>query len=155
MFSINSENPTIWALGIGGLLVGSLIPDIDHGNSYISKKLKPLSRITSKLFKHRGPTHSLLGSGLMIGLLYYFLKILGLGKIYLEVIIKGFSLGIVSHIVLDMLTPAGISIFYPLWNKKLHLTTGQIKDYSNLKKQEKILSLVLIIVAFFLNVVMS
>ena len=39
-------------IGIGAL--GGLIPDIDHPNSKISHKLKPVSAVVSLMFSHRG-----------------------------------------------------------------------------------------------------
>lgn len=45
---------------IGGA-VGSLLPDLDHPNSIISKKLKPVSKVVREFAHHRGITHTLLG----------------------------------------------------------------------------------------------
>lgn len=45
---------------IGGA-IGSLLPDLDHPNSIISKKIKPLSKIIREFAHHRGITHTLLG----------------------------------------------------------------------------------------------
>lgn len=44
-----------------GSALGSLLPDIDHEGSTISKKLKVVSKIASKTTEHRGITHTLLG----------------------------------------------------------------------------------------------
>ena len=43
-------------IGIGAL--GGLIPDIDHPNSKISHKLKPVSAVVSLMFSHRGFFHT-------------------------------------------------------------------------------------------------
>lgn len=44
-----------------GSALGSLLPDIDHEGSTISKKLKVVAKVTSKTTSHRGITHTLLG----------------------------------------------------------------------------------------------
>lgn len=43
-----------------GSTLGSLLPDIDHEGSTISKKLKVIAKIASKTTEHRGITHTLL-----------------------------------------------------------------------------------------------
>lgn len=57
-----------------GLVLGSLFPDIDHKNSYLSRKLKPVSFITSKVFKHREFTHSIVGTISISYLMYFILS---------------------------------------------------------------------------------
>lgn len=58
MFNVDMTQSKTLIIITSGLVVGSLFPDIDHKNSYLSRKIKPLSFITSKLFKHREFTHS-------------------------------------------------------------------------------------------------
>ncbi len=60
-------NKPFWLPLILFVIVGSLLPDIDHSNSQISKKIP----IIAKLLKHRGVTHSLLAVVIL-----YFLIIL-------------------------------------------------------------------------------
>lgn len=153
--SIKSSVPSVLLVGTAGLLIGALIPDIDHGNSYISKKLKPVSRITSKVFKHRGWTHSVIGLVVMTYLVYIIFKFVDLEIYHLESLAKGFFIGVLSHIILDMLTPAGVSLFSPIYNKRIKLTTGIIKDFSNISKEDKKIAVLLILIAFLTNVVKS
>lgn len=46
---------------MAGGAIGSLLPDLDHPNSIISKKLKPISKVVREFAHHRGITHTLLG----------------------------------------------------------------------------------------------
>lgn len=50
---------------VAGAAVGSLLPDIDHGGSKISREHKVISKIASSKLKHRGITHSLLANVLV------------------------------------------------------------------------------------------
>lgn len=50
---------------VAGAAVGSLLPDIDHGGSKISREHKIISKIASNKLKHRGITHSLLANALV------------------------------------------------------------------------------------------
>lgn len=49
----------------GGLVLGSLLPDIDHPQSYLGRRLTPLSVPIFKLFGHRGITHSFLSLSIL------------------------------------------------------------------------------------------
>ena len=90
-------------------MLGSIFPDIDIANSYINKKLKIPSILTKISFKHRGLLHSL-----MIPLILLLLSFLIKKQPTLSLILISFSLGIISHIALDSLTPSGIPLFWPL-----------------------------------------
>ena len=50
---------------VAGAAMGSLMPDIDHGGSKISREHKVISSMVSDKFKHRGITHSLLATALV------------------------------------------------------------------------------------------
>ncbi len=86
--------------------IAALLPDVDHSSSFLGKRTKIFS-----FLKHRGLTHSILG----LVLLYYILYAL---KIYyfpqIGPFINYILIGCGSHIFLDMLTPSGIRLFYPL-----------------------------------------
>jgi inner membrane protein len=84
-------------------LMGALFPDID---------------IKAKV-KHRGFTHSLLCICLLYPLIYYFTSS---GALF-------FTIGFISHLVLDMLTKRGIALFYPIKMRvglKLFRTGGTV-----------------------------
>ena len=71
--------------------LGSVLPDIDQGSSMIGKNVP----LIPKLLKHRGLTHSLL-----FCLCCYFLTV-------------WLCVGVAIHILFDMMTRNGVSLFYP------------------------------------------
>ena len=75
----------------GVIVIGSLLPDIDKGNSLLGR-YNPLSFV----IPHRTITHCLL-----------FLRLGYLISLYL-------SIGILTHYILDMLNPDGIPLFWPV-----------------------------------------
>lgn len=85
------------------LVIGSLLPDIDT-NSMIGKFLP-----VRFFVKHRTITHSLIA----VVTAFMFNKWLGIGYW--------------AHLILDMLTPARVPLFYP-WNKRFGI--GLIKTGS-------------------------
>lgn len=114
-------NSTILGLGvIGCTVLGSLIPDIDQSSSKLGKKVKPISKITNKMFGHRGFIHSpacLFITYLIVTMLlnYYNLETY-------KVLLIGYVIGYAGHLFLDMLTKGGIPLLYPFNRKKIHLT---------------------------------
>jgi membrane-bound metal-dependent hydrolase YbcI (DUF457 family) len=152
------------APGIAVAMVASLLPDIDEPQSLIAnsptalkkelgKGRKGLDRhtrrsagmlltvaqwITTGLAMiirvlaggHRGATHMLLITA-ALGVGAYFLgDAIGFPSLWLW-----FSAGYLSHLVLDMLTPSGLELLWPLWRRNLRLlprpltiTTGTAGD---------------------------
>lgn len=96
-------NDTLLDYGLGAL--GALLPDIDHPESWLGRRLKPISIPISAVFGHRGITHSLLA-------------ILALGIVLLGEIgpawVSPLVVGYLSHLAGDWLTKSGIPLFYPL-----------------------------------------
>ncbi|MGL4344629.1 MAG: metal-dependent hydrolase [Cellulosilyticaceae bacterium] len=89
--------------------VGALLPDIDHPNSWLSNHVGIL-RYPFKVFGHRGATHSLLATLIVFAIIGGIFK--G-GPITL-----GMTLGYLSHLLLDMLNPRGVPLFYPFTKEK-------------------------------------
>lgn len=86
-------------------LIGSILPDIDHPKSHIGRRFPMFSGLFFKAFGHRTFTHSLpfcFGAGI---LLMQWNTSIGIGAFA----------GILSHILLDFLTPFsnGVALFYP------------------------------------------
>lgn len=112
---------------LGGAIVGSLFPDIDHKNSYIGQKAKSVSKAINKFAGHRKLFHA--------PLIYLFLYSIGIGMIKEKlglVLINGLFLGIFSHLILDSFTIGGLPWFYPFSKKKVSLakvkTNGKLED---------------------------
>lgn len=74
------------------VVIGSILPDIDHPGSMIGKNIPLLPR----LFKHRGFTHSIL-----------FCLLMSLVNMWI-------CIGCFVHIIMDMMTKQGVELFYPL-----------------------------------------
>ena len=111
-------------------LFAMLLPDIDHTKSIIGKIFYPLARFLGRKYGHRTITHSLLFLFILTMLTYLI-------DLYLEsnyTYIVGF--GILSHLILDMVTVSGVPLFYPFKrnpcvlpaNPDLRIRTGNIKQ---------------------------
>jgi len=100
------------------LVVGSLLPDIDHPRAFLTRQLclfKQASRGIGRYVTHRGIVHSL--SAALIATiavwavaLFYDLKTLA---------VSCFFLGFVSHLAADSLNPTGIKWLQPFSNAEL------------------------------------
>lgn len=102
---------------------GSIFSDLDHGPDSIPSK-DPVAIAINKVLrltgaKHRSwQTHSLLVTGGFCGLLFalvflgnvYFNNLGAVDWMLLRLAVIGFIVGVVSHLVLDFLTPQGIHI---------------------------------------------
>lgn len=94
---------------LSAAVVGSLLPDIDEPNSYAGRKAKGISYFIKSIFGHRGITHSLLGTGIISIIIYFLLNHYNLNLQILQM----FNLGYLSHLLTDLITKAGIPLFYP------------------------------------------
>ncbi len=86
--------------------LSSIFPDICHTRSKVGRKFKLLSWIIRLLFGHRTFTHSLSFIALIGLLLYLFQAPIYYGSAIIA--------GMISHIILDILTPRGVKLLYPL-----------------------------------------
>ena len=113
-------------IGVGAL--GGLIPDIDHPNSKISHKLKPVSAIVSMMFSHRGFFHT----PILYLVLWALWEMLCPGAGYL-MYGRILFLGIASHLVLGSLSPGGVPVFFPFSKKRRHIAkikTGSKAEFA-------------------------
>ncbi|MCV2508495.1 MAG: metal-dependent hydrolase [Candidatus Lightella neohaematopini] len=125
-----------WWHVILGSLITCLLPDIDHPKSFIGKRFKWLSVPIYKLFGHRGFTHSLL---LIVMIIIY----INVRKVSIPIdVVYAMIIGYISHIIADVLTPAGIPLFWP-YNKKFSIP---IIKKSNIRL-ERLISIIIIICA--------
>lgn len=87
------------------LILGSILPDIDHPRSIVGSRAWFISKSISRSFGHRGITHSFLGMALVFLPLHLF----NLPDQY----IVSLMIGYLTHLFADWLTPAGIPLLYP------------------------------------------
>lgn len=117
---------------ICGAYVGSLLPDIDMRSSYISKKCKLLHMLLGSKFKHRGFTHSLMFLFILwVG--FEFINISASPSIIISFLMTGIITGCMSHIILDLFTKEGVTLFYPI-----DKTISICKIKTNSKKEKKL-----------------
>ncbi|PPI88127.1 metal-dependent hydrolase [Candidatus Pantoea edessiphila] len=132
-----------WWHIIPAALTTCLIPDIDHPNSLIGQRFSWISQIISLIFGHRGFTHSLLA----LVILWLFNMIIFKKYIILpDDILQGMLIGYCSHIVADIMTPAGVVLLWP-YRKRFRLP--MINSRKNKKLEKKIcISLVGFLILF-------
>ncbi len=138
--------PIFGAIMVGSTL-GSLLPDIDHGKSYISGKLPIIGMIVSAIFKHRGVLHTPLINIAWVAILLASYKSFipaDLWSIAYYVIIS-VGIGYLSHLILDTCNVQGIMWLYPISSKRFHIlgiTTGSIF--------EKIFATLLVVIIIYI-----
>ncbi len=91
---------------IGLALAGSLLPDIDHPPSWVGRRTRPVSSAIAATLGHRGVTHSAIA---IVGLAWLLLH-----AGYRWTGIASLSIGYLSHLAADMLTPQGLRLLWPL-----------------------------------------
>jgi inner membrane protein len=84
--------------------LGSLLPDIDHPQSWAGRKMRVISIPLSLLLGHRGLTHS----ALAVLACAVLLTIMGTGWLAAPVVV-----GYLSHLLADGLTPSGVPLLWP------------------------------------------
>jgi len=106
------------------LLVASfagLLPDIDSPSSTIGRRIRPISKFIGSVVGHRGFTHSLIFSYiLVISLMYITANFAGENAGLLYMYIPPLIVGYLSHILGDMFTPSGVPLLWP-WKFKFKL----------------------------------
>jgi inner membrane protein len=118
--------------------IGGIVPDIDQPTAPFWRNL-PVGHIIGKVADkliggHRYISHSLLGLGLfglLANLLLRFLHPI-MPHVNIQLVWYAFLIGVVSHLIMDMLTKEGVPLLLPLpWKlgfppiKALRITTGK------------------------------
>ena len=122
-----------WTILIVSIL-GSLMPDIDMPKSFVGRVFFFISIPLERKFGHRTITHSLIGwfiastlFALLAGAAFFTLNELSLSATvanwiaiplqerhgHILRIIASFSIGYLSHLILDMFNPRGSQLFWP------------------------------------------
>lgn len=102
------------------VVIGSLLPDIDHEGSTINKIL-PVTKWFSYFFKHRGFFHTIFPAILLFLVVRYFSSTL----VALALIV-----GYAAHLISDGLTLAGVNLLHPLSRFRIRgfIRTGGIGE---------------------------
>ncbi len=108
--AITPQHPSILTCAIAG--VAGLLPDIDHPNSVLGKRVPMISYPIAKVFGHRGITHSLFATCL-IAYAIYALSVSQNIPLLKDIILLPLMIGYLSHLLGDLLTPAGVPLFWP------------------------------------------
>lgn len=144
-FSVNIfANPIF----ISTTLIGSLLPDIDHTKSWIGKSVYPIAKWLSRNYGHRTITHSI-----------FFLIAIYLISLFTE---KNFRedysistilfFSILSHLIFDMVTLAGIPLFYPFFKNPCVLPANpEMRIRSGNIRQEGIILFIFCFLSFFMQ----
>lgn len=108
------------AIMVGVSAFASLVPDLDHEESKLGRRVPKVSKFLSRVFGHRGMTHA----PIVYGLIY---KLMQSQNIPMTITL-GFLVGALSHLFLDMFNWMGVPLMLPLTKKKFSL--GGIKTRS-------------------------
>ena len=98
-------NVSVDVTTIAAAFAGSVLPDIDHPNSWIGCRLRFLSLPLWGIFGHRGFTHSLVSAALISSLLYL------LTQVHMGIALALF-IGYIGHLLGDFIT-GGIPLLWP------------------------------------------
>lgn len=105
-------------LGAMAGAVGGLIADIDHPQSIISGYLPGVGAVLNFVrVSHRTLTHSLLFVALMFGLVWAICNQLRLPMH----VPFALGIGMLTHLIADMTTVAGVPLFLPLFGARFRL----------------------------------
>jgi inner membrane protein len=91
---------------LGLAVVGSLLPDVDHPQSWVGRRTKPVSTALAATLGHRGITHSAFALIGLVALLLHTGSRQGA--------VSALAVGYLSHLAADMLTPRGLRLAWPL-----------------------------------------
>lgn len=102
--------------------LASLTPDLDNPNSFLARRIPILPAIINFIAGgHRQGTHSFLALIILSTSIYVQNPILG----------KAWFIGYGSHLLLDILTPYGIPLFYPFQKRisfPITITGGLVEN---------------------------
>jgi len=87
--------------------VGSLLPDLDSPHTLLGSKVPLISILGGG---HRGWMHSIFGTAVFSLPVYMYNPKLG----------QAVAIGCLTHLILDMINPAGIKLFWP-FGRRYHI----------------------------------
>lgn len=104
-----------------GVIIGSVLPDIDEKNTFITNKTN--SKLY-KITKHRGLTHYPIIATIIYFIINTLLMPVPYVGVFAQLFISGIYVGLLSHYILD--TPDGIYWLFPIVNRNIgKITPGR------------------------------
>ena len=102
--------------------VGSLFPDLDHKDSYISKSPLFIFTLFFMMFgiTHRGITHTFFFNALFAGMIYAITTHISFLKEYSVFLTEVGALAFLSHLIADSITKSGVNFLYPFSKKRFN-----------------------------------
>jgi inner membrane protein len=97
-------------------VIGSIIPDIDHPQSFIGKVFYPISNPIYRRFGHRKLIHSVM---IWMPVIFVFALVWKPGI--------WFGIGAITHCLMDCLNITGVQLFTPLSNKVIVLLNRNLR----------------------------
>lgn len=94
-------------------IIASLLPDIDHPKAIISGYMPGAGHAVRLVVSHRGATHTAIFAVVVVSLLSLVAAPVS--------IMAAAGAGILSHLVADMLTPAGVPLLLPVSRRAFRL----------------------------------
>jgi inner membrane protein len=87
-------------------VAGALLPDLDHPQSWVGRRTRPISTALAAMLGHRGVTHSALAILALTAVLLH--------EGYRRAAVSALAVGYLSHLAADLLTPRGLRLAWPL-----------------------------------------
>jgi inner membrane protein len=139
-YSTNATNEQA-VIMIASATFTALLPDIDHPQAPLRRKLGAVGNVGLFWLKHRGITHTLMA-----------LLIVALGAaVVLPHMIVPIVAGYASHLIADMLTKSGIPLLEPIRRDNLHLLPKPLRLTTNGAIERLIGSAVLVLLFVLLD----
>lgn len=124
------------SLALAGLAGGlALLPDIDHPQGKLRRKMGTVGHIGLFWLKHRGITHTLIALVAVAAAAYMLLPL---------PYAIGAAGGYLSHLLADMVTVSGLPVFWPYKRESLHIMPKRLRITTN-TLPEHLLALVLML----------
>jgi inner membrane protein len=141
-FLRRSANPILFI----PLCLGALLPDLDSRKSLPGRLLPFASRRLEARWGHRQEWHTLAANAFVALVTLPLVRLIGWEAWYL------ISLGFLSHLVLDTLTPRGTILFWPLTRRRLFLASGFDRSPGSASEQRLAAALGVVAIALLLVV---
>jgi inner membrane protein len=138
IFTSLGIEPSTSSLALSG--IGALLPDIDTPKSALGR-IFPFSRVLEQRYGHRQITHSWIFILISFAVFCPFIFFWGLLKY------AGIIIGITSHIMIDMVNPSGVPLFYPSPSRFVFPENKSSRIEVNSKKEYVLLAILLFLVA--------